>query len=75
MIGPEKRQRAHVFVPVTSCSLTVRCFCLVLCPLLLHHALVAPRKVHNTHSKNLAVIGVLAEPHFSLDLRLVLEPD
>ena len=41
----------------------------------LHHALVAPGKVHYPHCKNLAVIGVLAEPHFGLDLRLVLEPD
>lgn len=41
----------------------------------LHHALIAPRKVHNPHCKNLAVIGILAEPHFSLDLRLILESD
>jgi len=41
----------------------------------LHHALVAPGKVHNPHGKNLTVIGILAQPHFSLDLRLVLEPN
>jgi hypothetical protein len=41
----------------------------------LHHALVAPGKVNNPHSKDLAVISVLAKPHFSLNLRLVLEPN